>query len=68
MEDSLGRLVDQLFTFFTTHFYEILLIIMVLVILDVALFLFKSNKKDKVIILHASWLTSQAVKTFPYLT
>lgn len=27
MEDSLGRLVDQLFTFFTTHFYEILLII-----------------------------------------
>jgi hypothetical protein len=54
MEDSLSRLVEQLFAFFTTHFYEILLIIMALVILDVALFLFKSNKKDKVIILHAS--------------
>ncbi len=68
MEDSLGRLVDQLFAFFATHFFEILFILMVLVILDVALFLFSSNKKDKVIILHASWLTSPAVKTFPRLT
>ena len=67
MEDSLNNLVNQLFTFFTTHFYELLLIILVLVILDVALFFFASNKRGKVIILHASWLTSQVFRKLTFL-
>jgi len=54
MDDSLRSLVNQLFTFFTTYFYEILFIVIVFALLDIALFFFSSNRKDKVIILHAS--------------
>jgi hypothetical protein len=64
MVDSLGRLIDQLYVFFTIHFFEILLIIVFLEILDVALFFFASNKKDKVIIFQASWLSSQTMEPF----
>ena len=55
MDGSLYNLVNQLFTFFTTHFYEIVLILIVFVILDIAISFLTSNKKDKVIILHTSY-------------
>jgi len=59
--------VNQLFTFFTTYFYEILFIVIVFALLEVALFFLSSNKKDKVIVLHASWLINQALKKLTFL-
>jgi hypothetical protein len=67
MEESLNNLVNQIFAFFTTHFYEILLVILVLAILDVVVYIFASNKRDKVIILHSSCLTRQVFRKLTFL-
>lgn len=53
MQDVMDDLVNRLFTFLTDHFYEIVLIIMVLAILDIVFFILSMHKKDRVLILSA---------------
>ncbi len=54
MDESLYNLVNQLFSFLTVHFYEIILILLVFVVIDVALFFLAKNKKEKIIVLHSN--------------
>jgi hypothetical protein len=53
------RHIEPLIQFFTDHFYEIILILLVFVIIDVVFFVLQLNKKDRVIILHTSYLPRQ---------
>lgn len=45
MDESLYNLVNRLFSFLTAHFYEIILILLVFLIADVALSYLARNKK-----------------------
>ena len=59
MEEALSDMVNRIFTFFTDHFYEIILILIIFVIIDVVFFVLMLNKKDRVVILHTSCLPRQ---------
>jgi type II secretory pathway component PulF len=59
MEETLSDIVNRLFTFFTEHFYEIILLLLIFVVIDVVFFVLQLNKKDRVVILHASCLPRQ---------
>jgi len=59
MQDAANELVNELFSFLTNHFYEIILIIIALAILDAVFFILSLNKKDRVIILSPMSLLSR---------
>jgi len=58
MQDAVSELVNELARFLETHFHEIVLIILALAILDVAIYLVGSDRKNNIIVLSGCSLST----------